>query len=93
MTVFLSTLEQLGFLFLIILIGYILQKLKVIPESTASTLSKLENNVFIPALVMGTLMTDFTVGKLSASWQYLLVNGTCFAYYELWYYSARVYAV
>ncbi len=72
MAVFLSTLEQLGFLFLIILIGYILQKVKAIPESTASTLSKLENNVFIPALVMGTLMTDFTVEKLSASWQYLL---------------------
>ena len=72
MEVFLSTLSQLGFLFLIILIGYILQKLKVIPETTASTLSKLENNVFIPALVMGTLMTDFTVKKLTASWQYLL---------------------
>lgn len=72
MAVFLSTLSQLGFLFLIILIGYILQKLKVIPETTASILSKLENNVFIPALVMGTLMTDFTVKKLTASWQYLL---------------------
>ncbi len=45
MAVFLSTLEQMGFLFLIILIGYILHKLKAIPNGTASVLSKLENNV------------------------------------------------
>ncbi|MBQ8254998.1 MAG: AEC family transporter [Clostridia bacterium] len=75
MAVFLSTLDQMGFLFLIILIGYILNKTKATPDCTASILSKLENNVFIPALVMGTLMTDFTVKKLSASWQYL-VGGT-----------------
>lgn len=62
----------MGFLLLLMLIGYILNKTKVIPNSTASVLSKLENNVFIPALVMGTLMNDFTVKKLSASWQYLL---------------------
>lgn len=78
MAVFLSTLEQMGFLFLIILIGYVLNKVKAVPDSTASILSKLENNVFIPALVMGTLMTDFTIEKLSSAWQYL-VGGTVVA--------------
>ncbi len=74
MKVFTTTLGQMAFLFLLIALGYILRKIKAIPDNTPSVLSKLENNVFIPALVMGTLMTDFTVKKLSASWQYLLAG-------------------
>lgn len=72
MKVFTTTLGQMAFLFLLIALGYILKKIKAIPDNTPSVLSKLENNALIPALVMGTLMTDFTVGKLSASWQYLV---------------------
>ncbi len=74
MKVFTTTLGQMAFLFLLIALGYILKKIKAAPDNTPSVLSKLENNVFIPALVIGTLMTDFTVKKLSASWQYLLAG-------------------
>ena len=72
MEVFLSTLEQMGFLFFILITGYVLAKSKAVPNTTASILSKLENNVFIPGLIIGTLMSDFTVEKLSSAWQYLL---------------------
>ena len=75
MKIFTTTLGQMAFLFLLIALGYILKKIKIVPDNTPSVLSKLENNALIPALVMGTLMTDFTREKLSASWQYL-IGGT-----------------
>lgn len=37
-------------------------------------LSKLENTVFIPALVMGTFIENFTVEKISAMWKLLAIS-------------------
>ena len=59
-----TTLGQMVVLFLLILIGFLLAKLKAVPENTAVVLSKLENNLFVPALVMGTFVSNFTVEKL-----------------------------
>lgn len=61
MDIFSTTLNQTFFLFGLIVIGYILVKLEVLPENSASVLSKLENNVFIPALVMKTFIENFTI--------------------------------
>jgi len=65
MTIFQSTLNQTAFLFGLIVIGYILAKFKVLPDNSATVLSKLENTVFIPALVMGTFITNFTSENLT----------------------------
>ncbi len=75
MTVFLSTLNQTAFLFSFIAIGFFLAKMKQIPENSATVLSKLENLLFIPALVGGTFIKDFTVERLSSMWKLLLVSG------------------
>ena len=64
MGVFLSTLNQTGFLFTLIVIGFILAKFKFIPDNSNTVLAKLENTVFVPALVMGTFIKYFTVEKL-----------------------------
>ncbi len=72
MTVFFSTLNQMAFLLLLILIGYLLCKLKAVPETGAGILSRLENNVFIPALVMGTFIKNFTLRRLNVAWLYFL---------------------
>lgn len=72
MTVFLSTLNQMAFLLLLIVIGYILVKKEIMPQNSAGLLSKLENNVFIPALVLGTFMSNFTVERFTVAGQYLL---------------------
>ena len=72
MTVFLSTLNQMAFLMLLILIGYLLMKKKVFPENAAAVISKLENNIFVPALVMGTFMNHFTPEKMTQAGSYLL---------------------
>lgn len=72
MKLFTSTLNQMGFLALLVVIGFLLVKLRVMPGIGAGILSKLENNVFIPALVMGTFMNQFTVETFRSSGVYLL---------------------
>ncbi len=62
-----SILNQMAFLFTLVILGYILTKLKVIPENSEVVLSKLENYLFIPALVLGTFISNFTVEKLQSS--------------------------
>ena len=74
MGVFSTTLNQTLFLFGLIVIGYILVKTKVLSGDSASVLSKLENNVFIPALVMKTFIENFTVERISAAWNLLLCS-------------------
>ena len=62
--VFKTTLECMAFLFSLIVIGYILVKCKALPEEASIPLSKLENFLFIPALVMGAFMNNFTIQTL-----------------------------
>lgn len=69
-----ATLQQMAFLFSLILIGYILMKGKVIPENAGTVLSKLENYLFIPALVLNTFISNFSVSKLEASYKLLLFS-------------------
>ena len=77
MSVFLSTLNQTSFLFSFIIIGYVLVKLKIVPENSASVLSKLENTIFIPALVMGTFIQNFTVERIKPALSLLGVSFVC----------------
>lgn len=74
MSVFATTLNQIAFLFGFIVMGYVLVKLKVLPENSAAVLSKLENTVFIPALVMGTFIENFTLERIGAAWKLLSVS-------------------
>lgn len=64
----------MAFLFTLIVLGYVLAKLKVIPDNTSAVLAKLENMIFIPALVLGTFMGSFTVDKISSAWKLLLFS-------------------
>ena len=61
-------------LFSYILLGYLLAKLKAVPDNSATVLSKLENNLFVPALVLGTFAGNFRVEKLCAAWQLFAVS-------------------
>ena len=74
MTLILLTLSRLIFLFSFIVLGFLLTKIKAIPESSDGILSKLENNLFAPCLVMGTFIKEFTVKTLTTSWKPLAVS-------------------
>lgn len=67
MDIFSSTLNQTAFLFSLIIIGYILVKIKILPDNAATVLSRLENNVFVPALVMKTFFENFTVERIGVA--------------------------
>ncbi|MBE6632474.1 MAG: hypothetical protein E7623_07225, partial [Ruminococcaceae bacterium] len=74
MTIFFTSLNQTAFLFSFIILGYILYKLKIIPDNSQSVLSKMENLVFIPALVLGTFMENFTVAKIKETGDLLITS-------------------
>ena len=67
MELFFSTLNQTLYLFLFIIMGYILCRFKFMPENSDSILAKLENYIFMPALVMGTFIDKFTVDNLQTT--------------------------
>ena len=54
-----------------ILIGYVISRLGAVPASGASVLSKMENNVFIPALVLSTFWKGFTPESFGSAWTFL----------------------
>ncbi len=72
--IFNATLQQMAFLFSLIIIGYILMKFKVLPQNSETVLSKLENYLFIPSLVLGTFISNFTVEKLASAGGILLFS-------------------
>ena len=69
MQVLQATIGQMLVLFSYIFLGYLLAKWKAVPDNSATVLSKLENNLFVPALVLGTFAGNFRVEKLGAAWQ------------------------
>ena len=74
MEVFLSTLYTMLELFLFMAIGFLLNKLKLVPKDTAAVISKLENYIFVPCIVINTFMYKCTVDILSRKWTYILYS-------------------
>lgn len=74
MTLFISTLNQMGVLGLYMIIGFAIAKLGIVDKKSTTLLSKLENNVFLPALVLYTFIDNFNVASLSQSWKLLLFS-------------------
>lgn len=76
MDLFLSTISQMAELFSLIALGFILTKIGAIPKESAKVVSKLENNLFLPAMVLNTFTQRFTVDTLSDAWRTLLYSLT-----------------
>lgn len=72
MEIFTTTLNQTAFLFTFILIGYMLVHWKYVPDNAQTVLARLENGIFIPALVLGTFMENFTVQTIAQAWKLML---------------------
>ena len=72
MVVFSATLNQTAFLLIFIVAGYLLSRFHFIPSNAQTALSKLENYLFIPALVLGTFIGNFTTEKISSAWKLFL---------------------
>ena len=70
--VFLSTLSPMLMMFACMVIGYILNKKKICPDNTATTLSKLETYVLGPALTISTFSKYCTIESLSQQYVRIL---------------------
>lgn len=73
MALFTPIFNQMIFLFTLILIGFVLSKWNFIPSNSAKTISKLENILFVPALVMYTFINNCTIAVLSSIWKLLVL--------------------
>ena len=62
------------FMFLFMLLGYTLRKRRLIPENSSSVLSKLENLVFMPCLVLNTFMMRCTIDNLTSKITFLFYS-------------------
>lgn len=62
--VFFSTLSPMLVLFICLLVGFILNKTKVLPDNTSVVLSRLETYVFMPALSFSTFMKYCTISSI-----------------------------
>lgn len=74
MSLFVSTLNQMGVLGFYMIIGFVIAKLGVVDRNSTTLLSRLENNVFLPALVFYTFIENFNVSSLTQSWKLLLFS-------------------
>ena len=64
-TTFLAVMTPMLMLFICIVIGFISGKAKLVPESAASTVAKLENWIFCPALAYYSMANFFTMETLN----------------------------
>lgn len=79
MSSFISTLNTTLLLFLFIIAGYILRKGHILPDSAESVLSKLENTLLIPAVVISTFIDKFTIENFSQRWPLILISAVIIA--------------
>lgn len=67
MATFQAALNQTAFLLTFLVLGYFLIKGKHLPEQSTAVLSRLENCVFVPALVLETFLNHFRADQLSVA--------------------------
>ncbi len=73
-SIFSFTFSSMLVIFTFVVIGYILNKKKIVPENTDRILSRLENYVFLPALVLNTFSSRCTVESLKENYTFLLFS-------------------
>ena len=75
LALFTSTLSPMLMMFSCLVIGYLLSKFKILPDNSATVLSRLSLYAFLPALNISTLMKYGTVEILKEQGFYVLIGG------------------
>ena len=76
LTVFKGLLSPMMYMFFFIAAGFVLRKLKVLPENAAQVLSRLESDFIIPAVIINSFIRYCTVASIrSNAWAMLLCAG------------------
>lgn len=69
---FLATVSPMLVMFFCILVGFVLRKTKILPESGSTVLSKLSVYVLLPAKIVYSMITNCTVASLSTQYKVVL---------------------
>lgn len=94
---FKATLSPMLVMFFCIVIGFVLNKKKITPDNTATVLSKLENNVLVPAGIISVFGKNCTVKALSENYISIayciipLALAVCIALFLNRYFSTNAY--
>ncbi len=67
-----ATLSPMLVMFVCMVIGFVLNRKNLLPKNGATVLSKLENYVLVPALIVKTFMENCTVKSLSENYTIIL---------------------
>jgi predicted permease len=78
-TTFYATLTPMLMLFLCMILGFVCKKTKITPDNTATVLSKLENYILVPALIIHTFMTYCNVASIRAQYKLILYSALALA--------------
>ncbi len=71
MSIFSSVIFQISVLFSFILIGFILCRINFLPKETGRVFSRIENGIFMPAVVINTFWTNCTVKNITEKWIFI----------------------
>lgn len=74
-TAFLITLEQMGRILLFLILGFGLNRLRILPKETSAALSKLITMVLMPAILIYSNMTEFNLANVAEYGQLVLLGG------------------
>lgn len=74
MEIFTSVIFQIAVLFSFILIGFVLRRFKMISDEASVIFSKLENKIFMPAVVIKTFRANCTVKNISEKWIFIVYS-------------------
>ena len=77
---FLATLSPMLVLFICILVGFVLNKAKLLPENTGTVLSKLENYALVPAVSFSSFSQFCTVASLAQNGKMILYGAIAIAF-------------
>ena len=71
---YLSILNQMLFLLSFIVFGFLLSKYKILPFEADKVLSKLENFIFVPAIILSCFIDNCTIETLKGMWKTLVFS-------------------
>jgi len=75
MEIFSLTLSQMLMMFSLMAVGFLLRKLKILPENSDTVMSRLETYVFSPALTLSALIANCTVKTFAENSRLILYGG------------------
>lgn len=73
---YLPILNQTILLLCFTIFGFLLSKFKVLPLETDEVLSKLENFIFVPAIILSCFLDNCTIETLKSMWKTLVFSAT-----------------